>query len=75
MCTPAISNLIREGKTFQIPSMMSTGKKSGMVQLNDTLLELVQDGVVTPEEAYIKAAEKDALKARFARENIELNMD
>ena len=37
--TPAISNLIREGKTFQIPSLMQTGKKQGMVLLNEALAE------------------------------------
>ena len=37
----AISNLIREGKTFQIPSMMQVGKGNGMVTLNDALMELV----------------------------------
>ena len=37
--TPAISNLIREGKTFQIPSAMQTGKNLGMVMLNDALFE------------------------------------
>jgi twitching motility protein PilT len=65
---PAISNLIREGKTFQIPSIMQTNRKTGMVMLNDALLELVEQKVVEPREAYLKAAEKasfaSALKAR-----------
>lgn len=74
MCTHAMSNLIREGKTFQIPSMMSTGKKIGMVLLNDTLFDLVKDEVITPKEAYIKAVDKDGLKSKFDRENIELDM-
>src|SRR5579872_1221163 len=39
--TAAVSNLIREGKTFQIPSMMQVGKAVGMVSLNDALMELV----------------------------------
>ena len=38
---PAVSNLIREGKTFQIPSIMQTNRKTGMVTLNDALMELV----------------------------------
>jgi twitching motility protein PilT len=65
---PAISNLIREGKTFQIPSIMQTNRKTGMVMLNDALLELVEQKVVEPREAYLKAAEKasfaSALKAK-----------
>jgi twitching motility protein PilT len=57
---PAIANLIREGKTFQIPSTMQTGKKYGMVLLNDALMELVRKGLVDPEEAYRKAIDKVA---------------
>ncbi|HET9299506.1 MAG TPA: type IV pilus twitching motility protein PilT [Candidatus Polarisedimenticolaceae bacterium] len=55
---PAISNLIREGKTYQIPSIMQTGRKHGMVLLNDSLLDLVKRKVVAPEEAYLKAIDK-----------------
>src|SRR5690606_31295728 len=42
----AISNMIREGKTFQIPTVMQTSKGKGMRTLNDSLLELVRAGVV-----------------------------
>jgi len=65
---PAVSNLIREGKTFQIPSIIQTNRKTGMVTLNDALLELVDQGLVEPKEAYMKAVEKtgfaQALKAK-----------
>jgi twitching motility protein PilT len=65
---PAVSNLIREGKTFQIPSIMQTNRKGGMVTLNDALLELVDARLVEPKEAYMKAVEKAgfaaALKAK-----------
>jgi twitching motility protein PilT len=68
LAVPAISNLIREGKTFQIPSIMQTNKKAGMVTLNDALLELVEKKLVEPKEAYMKAIEKStfaaALKAK-----------
>ncbi len=67
LTTPAISNLIREGKTFQIPSIMQTSKKLGMVTLQDALMELVNQGLVEPKEAYFKAIDKltfaNALKA------------
>jgi twitching motility protein PilT len=56
--TPAISNLIREGKTFQIPSAMQTGKQHGMIMLNDALFDLVQKKLVEPRDAYIKAVDK-----------------
>jgi len=65
---PAVSNLIREGKTFQIPSIMQTNRKAGMVTLNDALIELVDSRLVEPKEAYMKAVEKSgfaaALKAK-----------
>lgn len=56
--TPSVANLIREGKTFQIPSIMQTGKKFGMVCLNDALIDLVKKSLITPEEAYLKAVDK-----------------
>ncbi|HEX6537097.1 MAG TPA: type IV pilus twitching motility protein PilT [Gemmatimonadaceae bacterium] len=60
---PAISNLIREGKTFQIPSILQTSKRLGMVMLNDALIELVDEGLVEPKEAYLKASDKAAFTA------------
>ena len=65
--TPAISNLIREGKTFQIPSAMQTGKQHGMVMLNDALFALVQKGLVEPHDAYIKAADKAGFESLLTR--------
>ena len=56
--TTAISNLIREGKTFQIPSIMQTGKNIGMQTLNDSLLDLVKADKVEPAEAYDRAPHK-----------------
>jgi twitching motility protein PilT len=60
---PAISNLIREGKTFQVPSIMQTSRRIGMVTLNDALLEHVEAGRVAPLEAYTKAVDKASLAA------------
>jgi twitching motility protein PilT len=56
--TSAISNLIREGKTFQIPSIMQTGRALGMRTLNDSLLDLVKDKIVEPAEAYDRSPQK-----------------
>ncbi|HEV8355833.1 MAG TPA: type IV pilus twitching motility protein PilT [Gemmatimonadales bacterium] len=58
---PAVSNLIREGKTFQIPSIMQTNRKIGMVTLNDALVELVESGAIEPREAFVKSADKAGL--------------
>jgi twitching motility protein PilT len=60
---PAVSNLIREGKTFQIPSIMQTNRKTGMITLNDALLELVDARMVEPKEGYMKAVEKPGFLA------------
>ncbi|MBI5014917.1 MAG: type IV pilus twitching motility protein PilT [Deltaproteobacteria bacterium] len=49
--TPAVGHLIREAKTFQIPSLIQTGRKDGMQLLDQHLLELVNAKAVTPEEA------------------------
>jgi twitching motility protein PilT len=66
--THSIANLIREGKTFQIPSIMQTGRGLGMVTLNDALIRLVNDKLVEPKEAYLKAIEKQSF-AELLRKN------
>jgi twitching motility protein PilT len=65
--TSAISNLIRESKTFQVQSMMQVGKAVGMVTLNDALMELVTRKLVTPEEAYVKAIDKAGIEVVMKR--------
>jgi twitching motility protein PilT len=54
----AVRNLIRESKTFQIPSMMQTGKKFGMQLLDDAIMELLTKGWISGDEAYLKANDK-----------------
>jgi twitching motility protein PilT len=63
--TTAVSALIRDGKTFQLPSIMQTSKNAGMVTMNDSLFALVQKKLVDPKEAYIKAVDKSGLLAMF----------
>ncbi|MDY6881729.1 MAG: type IV pilus twitching motility protein PilT [Desulfatiglans sp.] len=58
IATPAVRNLIREGKTFQIPSMLQTGKKFGMQPLDDSIMEFLERGIITADDAYGKAEEK-----------------
>jgi twitching motility protein PilT len=69
--TSAVSNLIREGKTFQIPSIMQVGKAVGMVSLNDALMDLVSKKLVAPEEAYSKAVDKTAFEGLLKRAGID----
>jgi twitching motility protein PilT len=66
-----VTNLIREGKTFQIPSVMQTSKRLGMVTLNDALLELVDSGQVEPAEAYSKAVEKSGFVASLKSRGVD----
>jgi twitching motility protein PilT len=62
IASPAVRNLIREGKTHQIPSMIQTGKKYGMVLLDDSIMELYKKGMVSAEEGYAKANEKSRFR-------------
>jgi twitching motility protein PilT len=64
--TSAVANLIREGKTFQIPSMIQTGKGEGMQLMDQAILELLMEKKVSPDEAYLKGNDKNAFK-RFLK--------
>lgn len=66
IATPAVRNLIREGKTYQIPSSMQTGKKYGMQTLDDAIMDLLEKGRIDPDEAYNKCVDKARFKP-FAR--------
>ena len=57
--TAAVSNLIREGKTFQIPSVIQTGKKYGMQSLDDSILKALEEKKISAEDAFDKAIVKD----------------
>ena len=59
--TPAVRNLIREGKSFQIPGMIQTGKKYGMQSLDEAILRLVNAKIISPDDAYAKAEDKARL--------------
>jgi twitching motility protein PilT len=72
ICGRAVSNLIREAKTFQIPSIMQTGRSQGMTTLNQSLLDLVRADLVEPQEAYDKAVQKDEFKAILKKEEIHI---
>lgn len=65
LCTNAVSAVIRDGKTFQLPSVMQTSKGQGMVTLNDSLMSLVQRRLVEPKQAYVKAVDKTGLLSMF----------
>jgi twitching motility protein PilT len=64
----AVSNLIREGKTFQIYSVIQTGKSQGMVTLNDSLMALVRSKTIDPMEAYRLSVNKSEMASLLTRE-------
>ena len=65
VANPAIRNLIREGKTFQIPSMMQTNRKSGMITLDDSLYDLYVAGKVSGETALSFAQDYNYLSRKI----------
>jgi twitching motility protein PilT len=68
----AVASLVREGKTFQIPSIMQTSRGAGMVTMNDSLMALVQKKLVDPKEAWMKSVDKSGLVGMFKSAGIEL---
>ncbi len=60
--TPAISNLIREGKTHMIYGAIDTGAKYGMIPMDKALANLVREGLVKPEEALLRAHNQDSFR-------------
>jgi twitching motility protein PilT len=63
IATPAARNLIREGKTHQIPSVIQTGKKYGMQLLDDAIMALFEKGWINADDAYLKANDKARFRA------------
>jgi twitching motility protein PilT len=70
----SVANLIREGKTFQLPSIIQTNKKAGMILLNDSLMELVDKKIVDPMDAYMKAVDKAGIDMMFKARNIKIEV-
>ena len=65
--TTALANLIREGKTHQIPSLIQTGRREGMQTMDQAILELLRSKYITPQEAYRKAVDKDIYRRYLER--------
>ena len=57
--TPAVANMIRERKTFQLQSVLQTGTKKGMCTMDDSILELLRKKIITRETAQFHAEIKD----------------
>ena len=69
--TPAVSSLILEGKTFQLPVALDSGRRHGMMPLADSLAALVREGIVHAAEAYRKAPDREALLAALRRDGVD----
>jgi len=67
IATPAIRNLIREGKTYQITSAMQAGRELGMHTMDQHLADLVNAGQISHHAAYEKAQNLDDLKQLIQR--------
>ena len=65
LVTPAIANLIREGKTYNIPNAIQTGQKLGMITMDQHLSELYGKGLITYEDAVSKAIFSENIKPKF----------
>jgi len=70
--TAAVANLIRERKSYQLPSLMQTNRNKGMITLNDSLMELVRQELVEPAEALSKTVNRDELGTMMRRAGIQL---
>jgi twitching motility protein PilT len=73
VCTAAVGNLIREGKTVQIPSAIQTGKQYGMQTLDDAIMNVLQKGWIGSDEAYDKAIDKAKFRPLLKTPPDELN--
>ncbi len=69
--TPAIATLIAEGRVSQLPAAIDSGRKLGMVPLNDALAGFVQSGVVDVKDAYRKASDRQGFLAVLRRDGVD----
>ena len=60
--SPAIGNVIREAKTFMLPGIIQTGKKAGMILMDESVAELYRQGIITAEEALYRAENKTEMR-------------
>jgi twitching motility protein PilT len=65
--TPAVSNIIREARTFMLPGIIQTGRKQGMQLMDDALIDLHQKGLISAEEALARADQKEIVRQHVAK--------
>ncbi len=65
--TPAVANVIREAKTYMLPGIIQTGRKQGMRLMDDSLMQLFDEGLISAHEATARAEQKQAMRERAER--------
>jgi twitching motility protein PilT len=66
LCTPAVRNIIREARTFEIPNVIDTNRQMGMISLDNSIAELYFNGLISREDAVAKAAFPDKIERQLA---------
>ncbi|MEY2489601.1 MAG: twitching motility protein PilT [Verrucomicrobiota bacterium] len=66
--TPAVANVIREAKTFMLPGIIQTGRKQGMQLMDDALMALCERGLISRDEACLRAEQKQAMEQHLSTE-------
>ena len=66
LCTPAVRNIIREGRTFEIPNVIDTNRHMGMVSLDNAIAELYFNGLISREDGIAQAAYPEKLERQLA---------
>jgi twitching motility protein PilT len=66
LCTPAVRNLIRENRTFEIPNVIETNRSLGMCSLDSSIMELYFNGYISRDDAIAQAAYPDKLQMQIA---------
>jgi twitching motility protein PilT len=62
MNNPAVGNLIREGRTFMLPGVIQTGRRQGMILMDDSIAELFHAGIISAEEAFYRCENKTIMR-------------
>jgi twitching motility protein PilT len=66
LCTPAVRNIIRESRTFEIPNVIDTSRQMGMISLDNSIAELYFNGLISREDAVAQAAYPDKIERQLA---------
>jgi twitching motility protein PilT len=62
-----VANVIRESKTYMLPGIIQTGKKQGMRLMDDSLIDLHQQGVISAQEAYARSEQKAMVRQHVGK--------